>query len=128
MLDTIPQNIWTNPTIQWLDPANGTGHFMMIIYTRLWRELQEWEPDELIRETHILTKMLFMVEINETNVDFSRQLFGEKANIYQQSFFTYDQTFDIVVGNPPFNISREKNMRENSMATICQANPLSYSS
>ena len=84
MLDTIPQNIWTNPTIQWLDPANGTGHFMMIIYTRLWRELQEWEPDELKRETHILTKMLFMVEINESNILFSRQLFGKKANIYHQ--------------------------------------------
>ena len=46
MLDTMPQNIWRNPQIQWLDPANGTGHFMMIIYSRLWRELQEWEPDE----------------------------------------------------------------------------------
>ena len=33
MLDTIPQKIWANPSIQWLDPANGTGHFMMIIYT-----------------------------------------------------------------------------------------------
>ena len=108
MLDTIPQNIWTNPTIQWLDPANGTGHFMMIIYTRLWRELQEWEPDELKRETHILTKMLFMVEINKSNILFSRQLFGIKANIYHQNFFTYDQHADIVVGNPPFNISREK--------------------
>ena len=108
MLDSIPQKIWANPTIQWLDPANGTGHFMMIIYTRLWRELQEWEPDELKRESHILTKMLFMVEINESNILFSRQLFGKKANIYHQSFFTYDEQADIVVGNPPFNISREK--------------------
>tara|TARA_B100001758_G_scaffold94065_1_gene80352 strand:- start:1438 stop:2685 length:1248 start_codon:yes stop_codon:yes gene_type:complete len=108
MVESIPIHIWRNPRLQWLDPANGTGHFMMIVFSRLWRELREWEPDDLKRETHILTKMLFMVEINETNVDFSRQLFGEKANIYQQSFFTYDQTFDIVVGNPPFNISREK--------------------
>tara|TARA_A100001015_G_scaffold107178_1_gene118907 strand:+ start:1915 stop:3174 length:1260 start_codon:yes stop_codon:yes gene_type:complete len=108
MVESIPIHIWRNPRLQWLDPANGTGHFMMIVFSRLWRELREWEPDDLKRETHILTKMLFMVEINETNVDFSRQLFGEKANIYHQSFFTYDQTFDIVVGNPPFNISREK--------------------
>ena len=108
MLDTIPIDIWKNPRLQWLDPANGTGHFMMIVFSRLWRELRDWEPDDLKRETHIITKMLFMVEINETNVTFSRQVFGKKANIYHQSFFTYDQSFDVVVGNPPFNISREK--------------------
>ena len=108
MLDTIPQNIWTNPRLQWLDPANGTGHFMMIVFCRLWRELKDWEPDDLKRESHIITKMLFMVEINESNIDISRQLFGEKANIYHQSFFTYDDHADVVVGNPPFNISREK--------------------
>ena len=108
MLDKLPNKVWKNPRLQWLEPANGTGHFMMSVYCRLWRELLDWEPNEIKRETHILTKMLFMVEINESNVLFSRQLFGEKANIYHQSFFTYDSTFDIVIGNPPFNISREK--------------------
>ena len=41
MLDQLPNHIWKNPDLQWLDPANGTGHFMMIVYSRLWRELQE---------------------------------------------------------------------------------------
>lgn len=108
MLNTLPYKIWKNPNLQWLDPANGTGHFMMIIYSRLWTELQVWEPDEIKREEHILKNMLFMVEINESNILFSRQLFGKNANIYHQSFFTYDGCADIVVGNPPFNISREK--------------------
>ena len=107
MLNTLPPEIWKNPALQWLDPANGTGHFMMIIYSRLWRELREWEPDDLKRETHILTNMLFMVGINKSNIDVSRQLFGEKANIYHQTFFTYDTHADVIVGNPPFNISRE---------------------
>ena len=107
MLDTIPKHIWKHPHIQWLDPANGTGHFMMVIYIRLWRELQEWEPDDVKREKHILKKMLFMVEINKKNIDISRQIFGHSANIYYQSFFTYDNHADIIVGNPPFNISRE---------------------
>lgn len=108
MLDTLPTTIWNNPRLLWLDPANGTGHFMMSVYCRLWRELQDWEPNDLKRESHILTKMLFMVEINKSNVLVSRQLFGIKANIYHQSFFTYDSTADIIIGNPPFNISREK--------------------
>ena len=108
MLDQLPNHIWKNPHLQWLDPANGTGHFMMIVYTRLWRELQHWEPVLEKLEAHILTHMLFMVEINESNIEVSRQVFGEKANIYHQCFFTFYQTFDIVVGNPPFNISREK--------------------
>ena len=56
MVDTIPIHIWRNPRLQWLDPANGTGHFMMIVFSRLWRELREWEPDDLKRENHILTK------------------------------------------------------------------------
>ena len=39
MLDTLPATIWKNPRLLWLDPANGTGHFMMSVYCRLWREL-----------------------------------------------------------------------------------------
>ena len=81
MVNSIPIHIWRNPRLQWLDPANGTGHFMMIVFSRLWRELREWEPDDLKRETHILTKMLFMVEINETNVDFSPIVWGKSKYI-----------------------------------------------
>jgi hypothetical protein len=103
ILDQLPIEVWSNPDLSWFDPANGIGNFPMIIYTRLMVSLTKWEPNKTKRSNHILTKMLFMNELNPKNVKISRKLFGKNANITCSDFLTSEfQSFDIIVGNPPF--------------------------
>ena len=115
ILDHLPIEIWKDPCLKWLDPANGIGNFAIFIYTRLMTGLAEIIPDDLKRSQHILQNMLYMVELNSDHVETSRQIFGQVANIYCQDFLEFDlrdctnfQEADVIVGNPPFH--KPKNM------------------
>ena len=109
MLDKLPKEVWKNPDLTWLDPANGIGNFPMIAYTHLMKGLEDWEPDRQKRSEHIIKNMLYMVELNQVNVDVSRKIFGKDANIVCGSFLEdgwqdgLPKQFDIIMGNPPFN-------------------------
>ena len=35
MLDTFPSEVWLNPNLKWLDPANGVGPFPIMVIKRL---------------------------------------------------------------------------------------------
>ncbi len=35
MLDKLPSNVWSDPNLKWLDPANGIGNFPMLVFERL---------------------------------------------------------------------------------------------
>ena len=112
MLDKLPEEVWYDPDLKWLDPANGIGNFPMVIYGRLMVTLADIDglKNKKNRHTHIIRNMLYMVELNPRNIEISRRIFGEDANIYCGDFLEgkwEDQfeieEFDIVVGNPPFN-------------------------
>lgn len=105
MLETLPNSVWSNPNLKWLDPANGIGNFPMLIFEKLMTGLAKKIPNKQARAKHIVENMLYMVEIDERNVKISRQIFGPNANIYQGSFMEYPKLkqFDIIVGNPPYN-------------------------
>lgn len=124
MLDTLPKYVWTNPNLKWLDPANGIGNFPMLIFERLNHSLSKIPEfkNEKKRKQHIIENMLYMIELNESNVDISRKIFGEKANIFRGSFFnqTWKTTFgvekfDIIVGNPPYNEGGTKHFGEKNL-------------
>jgi len=112
MLDKLPKNVWKNPDLKWLDPANGIGNFPMVAYTKLMEGLKEWETSDARRSKHIIENMLYMVEINPKNVRISKKIFGPNANISCANFleqtdkwvrdFGGVNTFDIIIGNPPF--------------------------
>ena len=105
MLENFHPDVWRNPHLKWLEPTAGIGNFTMIIYLKLMKGLAYWEPVELTRSNHIIEKMLFMVEINEENIQICKKIFGEKSNILQADFLksnVFDLTFDIIIGNPPF--------------------------
>ena len=111
MLDKLPDDVWFDPDLKWLDPANGIGNFPMVVYGRLMGTLEGIDglENKKTRHTHIIRNMLYMVELNPRNIEISRRIFGEDANIYCGDFleekwkdkFKVDE-FDIVVGNPPF--------------------------
>ena len=111
MLDKLPEEVWSDPNLKWLDPANGIGNFPMVVYSRLMESLKKIRglKDKKKRHDHIIGNMLYMVELNPRNVEISKRIFGEEANIYCGDFleekwdckFEVDK-FDIVIGNPPF--------------------------
>ena len=114
MLNQLPVEVWTNPDLTRLDPANGIGNFPMIAYTHLMEGLEEWEPNDKKRSNHIIKNMIFMVELNQVNVDVTRKIFGDDANIFCGSFLEEDwldvfpKQFDIIIGNPPFNKEKKE--------------------
>lgn len=105
MLDLIPAEAFTNPDAKWLDPGAGRGQFSAALFWRLDKGLDRVFPDTTSRHDHILSSMLYMVEIQEDNVARLRLLFGEEANIVATDFTHWSAPFlfDHVIGNPPYN-------------------------
>jgi hypothetical protein len=141
MLDTLPENVWRNPDIKWLDPAVGIGNFPAAILDRLMVGLDTIIPNEDERRKYILEEMLYMCDISTKNLFLLYMLFDKnnefKLNVYRGSFldesgdrisdgfikFLDNKKLDIkktnwvIVGNPPYNwsdgSSQRKNNREN---------------
>ena len=73
MLDSLPAEIWEDPSIKILDPACKTGIFLREAAKRLMSGLENKIPDEVIRRDHIFKKMLFGMPITELTGLMSRR-------------------------------------------------------
>ena len=115
MMDLIPEHYFENPDLKWLDPGCGFGYFSMILFKKLNLALKKVLPNDQNRKYHIIRNMIYMVEINPEYHGFLKSTFGEESNIMSTDFLTYfpDTTFDIVIGNPPFNFSGMKKVPTN---------------
>ena len=116
MLDLLPQSVWSNPSLKWLDPANGIGNFPICVYYRLMDGLSSCEvlPKNIENTTHnrsyhIIKNMLYMMELDADNVSDSFKIFSSDANIIQGDFLKTDvketlglSAFNIIMGNPPY--------------------------
>ena len=122
MLDTLPNEVWINPNLKWLDPCNGAGIFVSIIVQRLLKGLVNFEPDEDLRYKHIMENMIYVGELQPKNMFLYLYAFDPKdelnLNIYCGSYLTNEfdlhmkdvygvEKFDIVVMNPPYQIQQE---------------------
>ena len=113
----LPNKVWSNPELCWLDPCGGTGNFMLVVYVKLMKGLQKSIPDAKKRKMHILQNMLYMIELNPNNAKQLKTLFGKSANISRSNFLDSSEKwmkdlgksqFDIIVGNPPFQTKKTK--------------------
>ena len=114
MLDKLPEDVWSNPNLKWLDPANGIGNFPVCVFIRLMKGLTNEIPDETKRKEHILTKMIYACELDAKNSYLYKAMLGQNVNLYQGDSLKVDLTkytwqngetvssFDIVMGNPPY--------------------------
>lgn len=121
LLDQLPSRVWSDSSLRWLEPASGIGHFCVVVYSRLMDGLVDEFPDRLVRHEHIIRNMMFMVEINKDNIEVSRDLFGDDANIICGDFLTPDISvelfqkryeIDIIIGNPPFQTPLDDDERK----------------
>ena len=117
MLDKLPVEVWSNPELKFLDPANGIGNFPVILVKKLMEGLKDWQPDSELRLKHILENQIYVCELQSKNMFIYLQLFDSenkyKLNFHRGSFLDENfvdvmkswgvDKFDVVVGNPPYN-------------------------
>lgn len=113
MINTLPNEVWENPNLKWFDPCAGSGNFFLVILDRLMDGLKNKISNEKNRETHILNNMLYMNEINKDSIIKLKKNFDKKINITNYDFLNYDFNkdklkYDIIVGNPPYNLDGTK--------------------
>jgi hypothetical protein len=112
ILDLIPRSLYFLPYKKWLDPCCGNGYFMMCLYKRLFNTLRTSFPDKDERHTHIITNMLYMIDINDEHINTLKTIFGDNANIINEDFLQYDTDkldIDIIIANPPYNFPNKSN-------------------
>lgn len=121
MLDMIPEDIFSNPSLKWLDPGTGQGYFTVLVYLRLFEKLKPVIKDDEERKLHIIKNMLFMIELNEEHIPHLRLMFSDHANIYNADYITttlfQEESFDVIVGNPPYNTLGMKKVPTNNKSS-----------
>ncbi len=96
MLDLLPQDLFSDPNVTFLDPACKTGVFLREIAKRLIAGLAEQIPDLQQRIDHIFHNQLFGIAITEmTSLLSRRSIYCSK---YPNSIFSVTN-FNDVTGN-----------------------------
>ncbi|WP_298749101.1 Eco57I restriction-modification methylase domain-containing protein [uncultured Serinicoccus sp.] len=120
MLDLLPNEIWSDPTLRWLDPFCKSGIFLREIAARLLLGLEDWEPDFGTRREHIFRNMLYGTSITQmTGIVSRRTLYGSRKANSEYSFVQFDDED----GNLPFVPAKHRFGRTGIAANcdICRA-------
>jgi SAM-dependent methyltransferase len=118
ILDLIDNYEFTLPNKKWLDIGTGCGYFSIVLYKRLFKGLEYNIKDPYERSNHIIQNMIYMTEIRKENCDILETIFGEKCNLFKGDFLssTIIETFDFVIGNPPYNNNGLKKVPSNTLS------------
>lgn len=119
MLDLFDPAVFSDMNAKWLDTGAGTGFFSMVLYDRLNKGLKYIIIDDKERSSHIIEKMMFLIEIKPENIVTLRKRLGPKANIIHADFLSYGveysyEKFDYIIGNPPYNANGKKKVPTNT--------------
>lgn len=93
MLDTLPQSLFSNPDVKFLDPFCKSGVFLREIVKRLDRGLASQMPDLEKRINHILKKQVYGIAITElTSLLSRRTVYCSKVANGSQSVVKFTDT------------------------------------
>ena len=124
ILDLLPEEIWKDSTITFLDPAVKTGIFLREITSRLIAGLAEEIPDLQERVNHILTKQVFGIGITELTTLMARRTVY--CSTTANGKFSICTEFDDEKGNIIFP-DTEHAWDKNGRCEYCGANKENYS-
>ena len=73
----LPKEVWTNPTLKWIDTSCGIGNIIIVVYYLLMANLKAVSgyEDDAIRSKHIIEKMLYMIEFTAESMNICKELF-----------------------------------------------------
>lgn len=116
MFTLFPDSIFSDPTKKWLDPGAGKGYFSIYLFEKLMIGLAVKIPDISQRREHILSNMIWLIELNEEHISILKSQFN---NVYHLDFLTTEREtfpdyFDVIIGNPPFNFGGLKKVPTNN--------------
>ena len=124
MLNTIPIDFWKTPN-KVFEPCCGKGNFVLGIFDKFYKGLEELFPDEIDRCRVIMTKCIYYADLTALNVFITTEIMkchvqsycGLEELDYEFNSYTGDTLklniekhwcltgFDMVCGNPPYNSS-----------------------
>jgi len=92
MLDHLPDRVWKDPSLKWLDPCSKTGVFLREVARRLMIGLASAIPDFHERRDHIYRNMLYGIAVTELTSLISRRTLYEckDASLSKYSIVTFD--------------------------------------
>ena len=123
ILDLLPEEVWSDSTITFLDPAVKTGIFLREIASRLIDGLAEEIPDLQERVNHILTKQVFGIGITELTTLMARRTVY--CSMYANGPYSICTEFDDEKGNIIFP-DTEHTWDKNGRCEYCGANSDNY--
>ena len=100
VLDALPEEVWSNPSLKWLDPATKTGVFLRQVTYRLMIGLKDKFPDEEERRQHIFQNMIYGIGITELTALMARRSLYTSKNASSKESVAHFQ-------NPNGNIDYE---------------------
>ena len=117
MLDTLPEELWSNPDAKFLDPFCKSGVFLREITKRLIKGLEHFEPDLQKRVNHIMEHQVYGIGITElTALMTRRSLYCTKSANGKHSV---TNVFDMPEGNVAYD--RIEHTFQNGKCTYCGA-------
>jgi len=122
MLNTIPDNFWKTPQ-KVFEPCCGKGNFVLGIFDRFYKGLEDLFPDEIDRCRVIMSECIYYADLTALNVFITTEIMkchvqsccGLDELDYEFNFHTGDtlvldinnkfgmESFNAVIGNPPYN-------------------------
>ncbi len=122
LLDLLPEDIWKNKDVKFLDPVCKTGVFLREIAKRLLKGLEDTIPDRQARINHIFRNQLFGISITEITALLSRRSVycSKKAD----GKYSVCGSFDNEQGNIRFN--RIEHIWDNGKCKYCGASRENY--
>jgi site-specific DNA-methyltransferase (adenine-specific) len=110
ILDLLPNEVWSNPELKFIDPACKTGIFLRECAKRLMGGLEKVIPDEDKRREHIFKNMLYGIAITDITALMSRRsLYYSKSGISENAVIKFENaTGNVIYKNLEHTFEKRK--------------------